>query len=228
MTRETEAACAKCGVSGPDRICRTPEGKGPAFCPTINMPGAVERARSTYSDPNTREFARQSSIQEAECYANRDVTPPVRHPVKPRLEETIDFARRMGYERLGLAFCGGLHQEGKALHCLLEDQGFEVYSVMCKVGCVPKEEIGVKDDEKVSIGEPEAMCNPVAQAEVLNQAGTDFNIVMGLCVGHDSLFLKHAQAYTTVFAVKDRVLAHNPLGAIYTLGSYYQRFQKAR
>ena len=45
-------------------------------------------------------------------------------------------------------------------------------------------------------------CNPVLQAQLLNEAGTELNIVMGLCVGHDSLFYKHAKAVTTTLVVK--------------------------
>jgi len=99
---------------------------------------------------------------------------------------------------------------------------------MCKVGGVDKEYIGVKPHEKVKIGKPETMCNPIAQAEILNEAETDFNILMGLCVGHDSLFIKYAKVLTTIFAVKDRVLGHNPMAAIYNYGSYYERFQQDR
>jgi len=225
VERELEAACAMCGITPADRACRAPGGKGPAFCPTKNMDQVVSRAVSKYSNPQTHEFARQASVQEAECYINRDAKPRVRHPVKPRIQEIIEFAQKLGYERLGLAYCGGLQREGGAVHHLLEEHGFDVCSVMCKVGCTPKETIGISDEEKVSIGEYETMCNPIAQAEILNDSATEFNILMGLCVGHDSLFLMHSQAPTTVFAVKDRVLAHNPLGAIYTLGSYYERFK---
>ena len=63
---------------------------------------------------------------------------------------------------------------------------------------------------------------------MLNSAATDFNILKGICDGHDSLFLKHAEAYTTVLAVKDRVLGHNPLAVVYTLGSYSERFLKSK
>ena len=55
-----------------------------------------------------------------------------------------------------------------------------------------------------------------------NEAKTDLNILLGLCVGHDSLFIKYSEAPITIFAVKDRVLAHNPLGAIYQAESYYK------
>ena len=46
---------------------------------------------------------------------------------------------------------------------------------------------------------------------------------MGLCVGHDTLFIKHVKSPTTVLAVKDRVLGHNPLAALYLSDSYYRR-----
>ena len=44
---------------------------------------------------------------------------------------------------------------------------------------------------------------------------------MGLCVGHDSLFFRHSEAPVTVLAVKDRVLGHNPLAAVYLADGYY-------
>ncbi|KPK21756.1 MAG: metal-binding protein, partial [Dehalococcoidia bacterium SM23_28_1] len=97
----------------------------------------------------------------------------------------------------------------------------------CKAGGIPKEEIGVKDEEKIIPGTYESMCNPISQAEILNEEGCDFNIAMGLCVGHDSLFLKHANAPTTVFAVKDRLLGHNPLAALYQSRQYYRRLRTA-
>ncbi|KKM10032.1 metal-binding protein [Clostridiales bacterium PH28_bin88] len=220
------ARCASCAIKRHEKACRAQDGKGPAFCPTNNYGGAIERGRERYADSEIAGFARQASIQEAMCYIEREAKPYVLFPVKPRLEEICEFAERMGYRRLGLAFCGGLHSEASVLAGILEKHGFEVVSVVCKVGCVPKETLGLKEEEKVSIGSFEAMCNPITQAEVLNEAETEFNIIMGLCVGHDSLFLKNAKAMTTVFAVKDRVLGHNPIAALYTSESYYQRFVK--
>ena len=70
------------------------------------------------------------------------------------------------------------------------------------------------------------MCSPIAQAVLLNEEKTDFNIMVGLCVGHDSLFLKYSEAFTTVLVAKDRVLAHNPVAALYTTGSYFARLLK--
>jgi uncharacterized metal-binding protein len=220
--------CANCSVPEEKRICITSSGRGPEFCPTLHEREAVRAAESLLGDPEVLQFARQASIQEAECYLNRDSKPFVAHPIKPRLQEIIEFARKMNYTRLGLVFCIGLRRETGAVTRVLEKQGFEVVSVVCKVGGVPKEKIGVRDHQKIQIGAEETMCNPLAQAEVLNRAQTDLNVLIGLCVGHDSLFFKHSQAYTTVLAVKDRVLGHNPLAAVYTLGSYSERFLKTQ
>jgi uncharacterized metal-binding protein len=98
----------------------------------------------------------------------------------------------------------------------------EVVSVSCKAGRTPKEKIGIRDDQKIAIGCFESMCNPIMQAFVLNDSKTEFNVLMGLCVGHDSLFLKYAEAPCTVLAAKDRLLGHNPLAAIYNIDSYYR------
>lgn len=217
--------CAGCAIA--DRVCRIPGGKSPAWCPTTTQGDIVEEAVRDYADPEVAEFARAASIQEGECYANRDERPYVMQPMKTRLQELIEFSRRMGYKRLGMAFCGGLANEAAVLARILKVQGFEVISVTCKVGGVPKETIGIRDDEKIYIGKFEPMCNPISQARLLNEAKTDFNIMLGLCIGHDALFLRNVTGLTTVFAVKDRVTGHNPLGALYTTASYYQRLAKA-
>ena len=44
----------------------------------------------------------------------------------PRVEETIQFAQKNGYRRLGLAFCVGLANEARTLTLILERKGFEV------------------------------------------------------------------------------------------------------
>lgn len=218
--------CAWCHL--PQKICRTPAGSHPAFCSTVLYTEPLRQAAAEYEKPDVKEFARQASIQEGQCYIDRHAEPHYRYPVKPRVQEIIEFCRKMGYQKLGLAFCGGLHREAAIFGKILENHGFTVVSVVCKVGGVDKSCIGVTDGEKVRPGAHESMCNPIAQAKILNAAGTDFNILLGLCVGHDSLFIKYSQAMVTVFAVKDRVLGHNPLAAIYNFESYYERFQQDR
>ncbi len=216
--------CAKCGIK--KKICRSPEGQGPDFCPTLHLKQSIAKANEEYTQPDILKFAHEASIQEAECYINREVKPYVLHPTKPRVQEICEFAQRMEYRKLGMAFCSALHSEALSLAQILEAQGFEVISVACKAGRTPKEKIGIKEEEKVRIGEFESMCSPIAQAMILNEEKTDFNILVGLCVGHDSLFLKYAKAYNTVLVTKDRVLAHNPCAALYTTGSYYARMLK--
>jgi len=67
------------------------------------------------------------------------------------------------------------------------------------------------------------MCSPITQAEILNDAEVDFNILVGLCVGHDSLFIKYAKAPITVLVAKDRVFGHNPVAGLYQARAYYRR-----
>jgi len=130
-----------------------------------------------------------------------------------RLEELIEYCKNMEYKKLGLAFCVSLAEEAKIVSQILTDRGFDVRSVCCKLGGLDKNDF---DIPYMSMAKFEAVCNPVGQAEILNKLNVDFNIELGLCVGHDVLFHKYAKAPTTVLAVKDRVLAHNPLGAIYS------------
>ena len=135
----------------------------------------------------------------------------------------MDFANKCGYKRLGLACWMGLAKEANVLCKILKHNGFEVHSIVCKNGSIPKEFLGIKENEKVRPGTYEPMCNPLGQAVFLNKAQTELNIILGLCVGHDSLFIKYSDAPVTVFAVKDRVLAHNPIGALYLSDSYNKR-----
>ncbi|HPC27753.1 MAG TPA: DUF1847 domain-containing protein [Candidatus Methanomethylicus sp.] len=140
-----------------------------------------------------------------------------------RLEELMEFSRRMGFKRLGIASCIGLKKESISLARILESRGFEVEGVFCKVGGVHKERIGLSRDKMLRKEGFEAMCNPVAQARLLNAAGTDLNVIMGLCVGHDIIFSQRSRAPVTTLVVKDRVLGHNPVAAIYGAEGFYRR-----
>ena len=218
-----EGQCAFCGLPNRDRVCKNPEGtgKGPQFCSTLLYPDCIQQAVEAYQSEELHEFTVNSAKNERSCYDCSVPTPGLPKPVKCRIEETIDFCKSMGYHKIGFAFCGALHKEAAVVAKIFRKQGLEVVSVMCKVGGVDKTAIGIQEEEKLHPGRFEAMCNPIAQAEILNQAQTEFNVVMGLCVGHDSLFLSRSKALCTVLAVKDRLLGHNPLAAVYTNHSYY-------
>jgi uncharacterized metal-binding protein len=137
----------------------------------------------------------------------------------PRLKEIIEFSKKLGFKKIGIAFCVGLSEEAKKVTEVLRKKGFDVYPVLCKVGSIPKNELGVPSLR----GDPslEAGCNPIGQAEILNNYKTDLNLIIGLCVGHDIIFTKISKAPVTTFIVKDRVLAHNTAAVLYT--SYYEK-----
>ena len=219
--------CAECNVK--NKICRQENGHGPDFCPTINLENVVKDSLLEYQKPEIKEFALRSTIQEGECYANRGHHKPyILYPAKTRIQETIDFANKMGFKRLGIAFCIGLKNEAKILSQILRYQGFEVASVICSVGRTPKEFLGIKEDQKVAMDEFESMCSPIAQAKVLNEVKTDFNIIFGLCVGHDSLFMRYSHALCTTLVTKDRVTGHNPIAALNLHSSYFMRLEKEK
>jgi len=195
--------------------------EGASNCPTKTKQDVIKQALAEYDKPEVREFARQASIQEFECYMN---LPEGITPRNPRVEEIAQFAKKMGYEKLGIAFCIGLKSEAKILTTILENRGFDVTSVCCKAGGTPKETIGIKEEQKISgPGTWETMCSPITQAAILNAEGVEFNILVGLCVGHDSLFFKYAHAPTTVLIAKDRVFGHNPAAGLYLSSSYYRK-----
>jgi len=196
------------------RACRLGEGdeRGPGFCPSKMDAEGIAHAAAYRRDPFIERVAQVSAVVESEGYCKWT-----------RVEEICHFAKRMGFRRVGIATCISFVDLSRVFSAILESHGLEVASVACKNGGVPKEEIGLKDEEKIRPGTFEAICNPVGQAELLKRAGCEFNVVLGLCVGHDSLFFKHAEGLTTVLVAKDRVLAHNPIGALNLADTYYSR-----
>ena len=229
MAKNIYPRCAHC----PTRACENRGGKAedgppsmekaPLFCPMKLMPEVYAAAISEYDKPGVKEFARLASVQEFQCYER--LSDGLRTKL-PRIEETVQFARKNGYQRLGLAHCAGLAYEAELLTEILENNGFEVVSVQCKTGAVPKERIGLKPEEKIAGPEMwETMCNPIVQAMIINKSKVDMAIMLGLCVGHDTLFIKYCEVPLTVLAVKDRVLGHNPLAALYAGETYYRRLR---
>jgi len=202
--------CAECGVYS----CRTGDlNKLPKNCPMKTHNRVYDEASSIYRDSEGM-LACNSARVEAGGYN-----------VWPRVREVMEFARMSGFKKLGLAFCVGLRQEAQVVSKIFKENGFEVASVMCKTGARPKEELGISEEGKVRPGQFEPMCNPVAQALLLNEEKTDINVLLGLCVGHDSIFIKNSSAPITVLAVKDRVTGHNPLAAIYATHYFQSRIK---
>ena len=221
------SVCATCNIERSRRACSVEGGVGPKGCPTLNLGETLSKAREEYDRKDINLLAVQASAQEAACYANRGrESDYVLQPTKPRIQEIWEFAHRMSYKKVGLAFCVGLQSEAGVIAPILEEHGLGVVSVICKIGRVPKADIGVPEEDRIIIGSQESMCNPIGQAAVMNHEKTQLNIILGLCVGHDSLFIKHSEAPVTILAAKDRVTGHNPLAAIYTSGSYYRKLHE--
>ena len=145
--------CANCTVLA----CANNEPeKMPKNCPMRNA-SVMEAARAGYDLPENHDF-----------YVNCSAIEGLGYCQWPRLKETVEFCKRMGYHKLGLAFCKGLRKEARIVADLLRAQGFEVVSVICKTGGISKEEVGIPEEVKIHPGEFEAMCNPIAQAKLLN------------------------------------------------------------
>jgi len=204
--------CAECNVVS----CKSKNGHLPDYCPMHNNSDLYNRVFKLYQDQKeNHNLILNSSRVESAGYG-----------LWNRLEEIMELSIKQDFNTLGLAFCTGLHYEAKEINEILKNNNFNVHSVACKTGSISKNQVGLKEEEKVRPGKFEAMCNPISQAELLNRVETDFNILLGLCVGHDSLFIKHSKAPVTVLAVKDRVLAHNPLGAVYAKRYQLNRYNK--
>ena len=199
--------CADCGI----HACREKEHENmPKNCP-MRGEELVKEAMAEYKDPEVGRFFVTASEIEHDGYCQW-----------PRLKETIVFCKRMGYKKVGLAFCIGLYKEAKVVAGLMRKEGLEVVSVVCKSGGIDKAEVGIPEEKKLKPGEHEAMCNPILQAKLLNEQKTEFNVALGLRVGHDSLFYRSSDAMVTPPVAKDRVLAHNPVGAIYCAEGYFK------
>lgn len=208
MEKEKEVlTCTNCGVLN----CLKRNTNYPEFCLTEALTGdEIAEVNKLYNIKINKKISIISAEIEGEFYGKYT-----------RVDEIMEFAKRMGMKKIGIATCVGLIEESRIFAKILKKNGFEVYGVACKVGSFNKTDIGV--EEKYTTVTGPVMCNPILQAKLLNKAKTDLNVVVGLCVGHDSLFYKYSKAITTTLITKDRVLAHNPAGALYQAKAYYKR-----
>lgn len=192
--------------------CKHQDSEYPKFCPTKELTrDEIIEIEKLYNEDNNREVSRVSAEIEEEFYCKYT-----------RVEEIIEFAARLKMNKIGIVACVGLMEESRIFAKILDRHNFEVYSVACKVGAMKKTETTGLDEEKTSIT-GDIMCNPILQAKTLNNEKTDLNVIIGLCVGHDSLFYKYSDALCTTLVTKDKVLAHNPVGALYQTDTYYRK-----
>ena len=215
---DSNFSCVDCKV----RVCGdkkfNDETHYPGFCPTPGLQeGQVQgqvlaEAMELYNEGRNREIMVAAAEVESEGYC-----------VWPRVEEIMRFAEKLGAKKIGIATCVGLLNEASLFADILRARGFEPVGIGCKAGSQLKTDMGVSP-EHCDVGE--VMCNPILQAKKLEAEGTDLNVVVGLCVGHDSLFYKYSAAPTTTLITKDRVTGHNPAGPLYTSKSYYKKLSR--
>ena len=204
--KDLTLSCVDCGTQN----CKFKDRTYPSFCLTTNLKEEDrEWALEHYEEDRNKEIMIASAEVEYEGYG-----------MWTRVQEIMEFAKKINAHRIGIANSIGLINEARIFAKILRANGFEPYAVICKVSGQAKSSVGIP---KVCESIGPAMCNPILQARLLNEAHTDLNVVIGLCVGHDSLFYKYSDAYVTTLVTKDRVTGNNPAAALYTANSYYRK-----
>lgn len=207
MAEKRELSCIDCAVVH----CNKMDKAFPDFCLTTKVvtEEMKEEVKALYQEEENQKSMQAAAGVEYDGYCSLT-----------RVEEIMEYAKRMGAKKIGIATCVGLLSESRALAKIFRHHGFEVYGAGCKVGCIKKTEIGLPaEQEQLGVN----TCNPILQAKLLNEAGTDLNVVVGLCVGHDSLFYKYSNALVTTAVTKDRVTGHNPEAALYGCDFYFKK-----
>lgn len=172
----------------------------PRTCPTLTHP-PLAQAIEPYLSPDRLELMRIA-----------DETPfTEERQLRSRVEELAHFARRRGMRRIGIAFCVSMRVEAQRLAERLEAEGLESALVCCRVGAVDQSELGLA---KANPERFAAICNPVGQARLLDEARVDLVVAIGLCLGHDLVLQEESVAPVTTLVVKDRVFDHSPIRAL--------------
>ena len=212
MPKNSRPACAKCGIV--KCYYSSKEADYPSSCPHENLKGVIKSTiQIGWKNPENRR------INEAYEAVLKKGGYPSGNYAWCRIKEIIEFCKQLGYRKIGLAFCVGLRDEARTLTDILEKNGFKVVSVGCMAGAPTLGDVGLEEYRGAST----KACNPIMQAETLNKEKTELNIMVGLCLGHDILFIKYSKAGVTPLIVKDIALAHNPAAALYTSQSYYKK-----
>lgn len=202
---ESSLSCMNCSVAA----CEYPERQKPGFCSQDRVTSDLhDEALLLYALPENHAIM-QAAAKVTEDTAN-----------STRVQDTIKFARLIGAERIGIATCTIMLRETRILARLLSEAGFHVEAIGCKVDSNRRADL---DLEPLESGEGSVLCNPIMQALLLNEAKTDLNVLMGLCVGHDALFCKYSDAPTTTLVAKDFLAANNPCGVLYTADAGYRK-----
>lgn len=121
--------------------------EGPGFCPRKVAAETQAHTRALYDDPETLMVSLESARVEAEGYCQWT-----------RVEEIVQFAKKMEFKKVGIANCISFVDHAYVLSGILESHGFEVVSLACKNGNIPKEALGLADSEKIRSGVSSRRC----------------------------------------------------------------------
>lgn len=125
-----------------------------------------------------------------------------------RMQELVDFIKSMKFTKVALAYCYGMEKQAMKVSKYFKEYGINISTVSCTAGALGQNEINLSSKYSG------VSCNPICQAEQLNAENIELTITMGLCLGHDIIFNKYINSYTTNLVVKDRVYSHNPMTEI--------------
>ena len=127
--------CAQCAIEA----CRSGKlDQMPKNCP-MHDSAFFEQVLEEYFKPENHDFFVTSAAVEALGYGQW-----------PRLREVMEFARRMGYTKLGLAFCAGLHKEGRrGGPDFPEKTALRWCPSSARPGSIPKDKAGVPQEFRV-------------------------------------------------------------------------------
>ncbi len=180
--------------------CWLGEDKGiPRYCQANNYLEELEASKKEYGKPEN------ANIYKAACVVGAE-----QDGFRPRVEEALHFSKQLEFTKIGFAACTALQYEMGVLERLFAQEGFDVFCAACSIGRVGAEDRGLPQFKDY----PNAFCNPILQAQMLNAAGTELNFIVGLCLGHDILFTQYSNAPVSTLIVKDRMTGNNPGAAL--------------
>lgn len=207
--------CTDCGVRTCISCTAGDDGSLPAYCMSKRFEGMKEEALQESQKPENLKIM-QGFLK---------INPTGIHGGQAtRVEMLMGLFRNIGAKKIGIATCYGLLNEAMTFSRILRANGFEVYGINCKVGTMDKQDLGVAPGDDPYPGE--SSCNPILQAKILNSYHTDYNVIIGLCVGHDALFTKYSEAPVSTLVVKDFALGHNSVACLYQADNYFKGLWK--
>ncbi|MDI6819623.1 MAG: DUF1847 domain-containing protein [Candidatus Hodarchaeaceae archaeon] len=126
----------------------------------------------------------------------------------PRVKEPIRLAEGMGWNKLGMAFCIGLSEEAKKLQEVLKCTVLKFIRLCVKlVALRRKNSLPERKRSRMQSNSP---------SDGPQRGWNGFERHRGSLHRPRHLFQRYSKAPTTTLIVKDRVLAHNPVGALYS------------